>query len=359
LTPAFKLRTFIIIHSYPIILAAMNCIMHKRFKKTIKRIVEFGCSEMKFFIHMKNGLTDRDVTISLVDIDESTLNSNMSAVVPVLFEHIRQRQHSLRVDVWKGDVSKPNPNFTDVDCVVLLELIEHVYPDVLDEIPFNIFGNIAPKIVIISTPNCEFNKLFEFKDGQVFRHDDHKFEWDREQFRDWCENICERFPNYVLQIEGIGTPPQRNQLETIGCCSQLALFMNKEFINSLDKIVEDESKGTTQKYSDSNDPNLIPCEDYVIMKSLNYPVFIDSRDRKQRIEDEIFYHVSRARYIDDYYNSETYRIEVPMDYVVNCCWEASDDKQEIINVIKEKYASENDLIILDEDEKEEDEVLDD
>jgi len=61
--------------------------------------------------------------------------------------------------------------------------IEHLYPDTLIELPFNIFGYIMPKVVAITTPNADFNVLFPNFSG--YRHPDHKFEWTREQFQDW------------------------------------------------------------------------------------------------------------------------------------------------------------------------------
>jgi hypothetical protein len=304
---------------------------------------------MKFFVYMKNGMQDRNLKISLVDIDDVVLVNSLSAVTPLMSEHIRRRGRKLSVDVWRGNVAKPNPNFTDVDCVVALELIEHVYPDVIEEIPFHIFGTVAPKIAIISTPNCEFNQLFVFEEGRKFRHDDHKFEWDRQQFRDWSQNICERFPNYTVQIEGIGPPPNEEQLEPIGCCSQLALFMRKDFLESLNQMKDDaeEEKCTTQEYNEDNHySDLNPCSDYELLKSINYPVFVDSRDRKQKIIDECSYHINRFKYMDEnYYNSDNYRTEIPIQDVASACWEVCDDKCEILEAIKEKYKIENDVII--------------
>ena len=65
--------------------------------------------------------------------------------------------------------------------------IEHLYPDVLEEVPFTVFGFIKPKLAIFTTPNFEFNILFnDFKSKKNnFRHYDHKFEWTREQFENW------------------------------------------------------------------------------------------------------------------------------------------------------------------------------
>lgn len=68
----------------------------------------------------------------------------------------------------------------------MVSSIEHLYPETEINVPHNIFGCIKPKLAIFTTPNQEFNVLFggsKFPNG--FRHDDHKFEWTRDQFRDW------------------------------------------------------------------------------------------------------------------------------------------------------------------------------
>lgn len=46
------------------------------------------------------------------------------------------------------------------------------------------FGFIAPKLVIVTTPNADFNIVF-FDDPLKMRNRDHKFEWTRGQFEDW------------------------------------------------------------------------------------------------------------------------------------------------------------------------------
>ena len=61
--------------------------------------------------------------------------------------------------------------------------IEHLEPDVLDSVPKVMFGQLSPKVVIVTTPNVEFNVLFP--DLKGFRHYDHKFEWTRAEFQEW------------------------------------------------------------------------------------------------------------------------------------------------------------------------------
>ncbi len=67
--------------------------------------------------------------------------------------------------------------------------IEHLEAEVLEKVPATIFGKIRPKIAVITTPNSEFNVLFDFeKDNRKFRHDDHKFEWSRDEFQLWYDD---------------------------------------------------------------------------------------------------------------------------------------------------------------------------
>ena len=61
--------------------------------------------------------------------------------------------------------------------------VEHLQDAELSLLPKAIFGQIAPWLVLMTTPNVEFNVLFSNLTG--FRHPDHKFEWTRKQFADW------------------------------------------------------------------------------------------------------------------------------------------------------------------------------
>jgi hypothetical protein len=61
--------------------------------------------------------------------------------------------------------------------------IEHLYPDVLKAAVDMVFGKLRPKVIVITTPNSDYNQLFPNFSGM--RHWDHKFEWSREEFQSW------------------------------------------------------------------------------------------------------------------------------------------------------------------------------
>ena len=71
--------------------------------------------------------------------------------------------------------------------------IEHLEPDILNAMPDVIFGQLSPKVVIMTTPNIEFNVLFPGLKG--FRHYDHKFEWTRAEFEEWLVFVV--LPNFT------------------------------------------------------------------------------------------------------------------------------------------------------------------
>jgi hypothetical protein len=124
-------------------------------------------------------------------------------------------------------VSKPDRQFLEkfssdksgLEFVSLIEIIEHMYPETLDNCIDTVFAKLKPKYVLITTPNSEFNVVFdeleppnksvdERKVDQKFRHWDHKFEWSRHEFQTWCQNrILNVYKNYKLHqnaYDGLG-----------------------------------------------------------------------------------------------------------------------------------------------------------
>ena len=97
--------------------------------------------------------------------------------------------------------------------------------------PANVFGHVRPKLAVFTTPNIEFNPLFAHFEGS-FRHWDHRFEWTRAQFREWADSVVAAYPDYALaEITGVGEgkPEDGWSQERHGYCSQMAVFVRKDF----------------------------------------------------------------------------------------------------------------------------------
>ncbi|XP_040215774.1 small RNA 2'-O-methyltransferase isoform X2 [Rana temporaria] len=110
------------------------------------------------------------------------------------------------------------------------KMIEHLEVDDLDKLVDVLFGFMAPKAAVITTPNADFNILLP--KTQKFRHPDHKFEWSREEFQSWALKVVKRY-NYTVEFSGVGKPPPEH--EDVGFCSQIAVFF-KNYTESEESI---------------------------------------------------------------------------------------------------------------------------
>ena len=48
------------------------------------------------------------------------------------------------------------------------------------------FGSARPSCVVVTTPNAEYNRLWETLPAGELRHRDHRFEWTRAEFAAWA-----------------------------------------------------------------------------------------------------------------------------------------------------------------------------
>ena len=89
-----------------------------------------------------------------------------------------------RITLLQGSLTYQDQRLDGYDAAVAMEVIEHIDPDRLEAFEAAVFGGAQPGAVIITTPNSEYNALFEDLPSGEFRHRDHRFEWTREQFQD-------------------------------------------------------------------------------------------------------------------------------------------------------------------------------
>ena len=103
-----------------------------------------------------------------------------------------------------------------VEAACLVEVIEHLEPDRLNRVAANLFQRLKPQTLILTTPNREYNAVWESLPAGKFRHPDHRFEWTRAEFEQWAGQVKD---DYEVSIEGIGEPPP-----DYGCPTQMAVF---------------------------------------------------------------------------------------------------------------------------------------
>ncbi|KAK5649559.1 hypothetical protein RI129_000588 [Pyrocoelia pectoralis] len=289
-------------------------LLNNKWIEDIRKIVDFGCAELKLFsfINRLHRIND----ILAVDIDECLLRDNLFRVQPLTADYLCKRTEPLNVYVLQGSIGDPDSRLIGVDAVIGIEIIEHLYPDTLEALPYNVFGFITPKLAIFTTPNADFNILFPNFRGM--RHFDHKFEWTREQFEMWCNNIVTRFPNYTVSFRGIGQGPSGT--EHLGCCSQMAIFIKNEKEDEL-AMNSESSFGICTYHSKSNVMSFKTDQNsyYNLIDLIEYPYHKDERTVKQKISDELQYKISSLGRIGGrFYNEDRNRVEIPVvDLIFN------------------------------------------
>lgn len=126
-----------------------------------------------------------------------------------------------RIDVMYASFTEANPQLCGFDAGVMLETIEHIDPGRLSLVENAVFRGFRPRTVLVTTPNRDYNVLHGIPPGS-FRHADHRFEWDRRQFRRWASGVASRH-HYAVRFDDIG--PVDSQL---GASTQMALFQQTD-----------------------------------------------------------------------------------------------------------------------------------
>ncbi|XP_075792767.1 small RNA 2'-O-methyltransferase isoform X2 [Pelodiscus sinensis] len=155
-----------------------------------------------------------------LDIRENVMKEKMHRLSPLPGDYLQPSERSLTVSLHHGSVAHKDPCMLGFDLVTCIELIEHLEATELEMFPEVVFGFMAPSMVVISTPNSEFNPLLP--GVTLFRHSDHKFEWDRAQFESWAIHAATHY-DYTVEFTGLGIPPPGT--EDVGFCTQIGVFM--------------------------------------------------------------------------------------------------------------------------------------
>ena len=152
----------------------------------------------------------------LVGVDVS-ITALERAASRLKLDNMTERQRS-RIELLQGSSTYRDSRFNGFDAIALVEVIEHLELDRLPALERVIFEYARPKTVIVTTPNRDYNAKFaNLADGKL-RHADHRFEWTRAEFQDWCTQVAERF-GYQVSLQPIGAfDPE------LGSVTQMGVF---------------------------------------------------------------------------------------------------------------------------------------
>uniref|UniRef100_A0A1B0FQG5 Small RNA 2'-O-methyltransferase n=1 Tax=Glossina morsitans morsitans TaxID=37546 RepID=A0A1B0FQG5_GLOMM len=290
---------------------------------------------MRSVFHIWNSTLIIESFFQQVDIDEKVLTVFQQRAVPLLSDYLRKREEPLRIEVLKGSITDSVEQLRNVDVVIGLEIIEHLHADVLEKVPENIFGFVQPKLAIFSTPNSEFNVLFDSLLKNGFRHFDHKFEWSRAEFRAWTDNICRRYPNYSVALLGLGNPPDNHK--DVGFATQMALFARNDLIK---KPLTTDLKGQSLPLSDVK---------YKEIYTVDFPYYKDERTQDEKIWCEAQYFINRYRQATIYFNVERQIYQLPWLELMDFARKENVSQEELLDILRNHNIKvEGDFIIIPE-----------
>jgi 3' terminal RNA ribose 2'-O-methyltransferase Hen1 len=177
-----------------------------------QRVADLGCGSGKLIAELLRLTQIRQVTgldASHRALEAASRRLHLDQLAP------RARE---RVELLHGSLTYADPRLRGFDAAALVEVVEHIDPARLGAFERALFGYARPGTVILTTPNAEYNALFDSLPAGRFRHADHRFEWTRAQLRDWADGVARRF-GYRVTLSGIGPGHA-----AFGCPTQLAVF---------------------------------------------------------------------------------------------------------------------------------------
>jgi 3' terminal RNA ribose 2'-O-methyltransferase Hen1 len=184
--------------------------------QNVKRVIDLGCGEGNLLRSLfKDSFFERiaglDVTYRALEIARERLR----------LDNQSETQQS-RIQLIQGSLIYRDERLKGYDAATVIEVIEHLDLNRLDSFERVLFEFAHPHLVLVTTPNIEYNVRFEGLPAGKLRHRDHRFEWTRAEFQTWATQIAERF-GYLVTFQAIG--PEDPE---VGAPTQMAIFCGIE-----------------------------------------------------------------------------------------------------------------------------------
>ncbi len=176
------------------------------------RVIDLGCGEGKL---LKRLLGKKRFT-EIVGMDVSARALEIAAR-RLRIESLPSFQTE-RIRLMHGSLMYRDKRIAGFDAACLIEVIEHLDPPRLKSLRRVVFEYARPTTVIVTTPNAEYNVVWESLPAGKFRHVDHRFEWTRAEFQSWANQIATDF-GYQVRFAGIG-----EEATDVGTPTQMAVF---------------------------------------------------------------------------------------------------------------------------------------
>ncbi|MFC6223983.1 3' terminal RNA ribose 2'-O-methyltransferase Hen1 [Hymenobacter artigasi] len=187
-------------------------VAHEIYDLAPRRVLDLGCGEGKL---LRLLLPQPKIEYILgMDVSHQALTR---AAIRLHLDEMPPRQRA-RLDLIQGSLLYRDERLAGFDAAALVEVIEHLDENRLAALEAVVFGQARPAHVFVTTPNADYNQLFEKLNAGEFRHTDHRFEWSRAEFAAWAVGVAERH-GYQVRLVGMG-----EEVEGVGAPSQMAVF---------------------------------------------------------------------------------------------------------------------------------------
>jgi 3' terminal RNA ribose 2'-O-methyltransferase Hen1 len=180
-----------------------------------QRVIDLGCGEGRL---LQLFLRDTSFTeIAGMDVSYRTLEI---AHRRLQLDRLPPRQRE-RLTLFQGSLMYRDQRLSGYDAATVIEVIEHLDAPRLTACERVLFEFARPRVVVLTTPNREYNVKFPGLPVGKFRHRDHRFEWTRKEFQEWATTITQRF-GYMVRLLPIG--PEDT---TVGAPTQMGVFVRQ------------------------------------------------------------------------------------------------------------------------------------
>ena len=177
-----------------------------------KSVLDLGCGEGKLL----RRLLKRTQFEKIVGMDVCLASLDKAARY-LRLNDLSDRQRE-RIKLVHGSLTYVDTELGGFDAAALVEVIEHLDIGRLKALEASVFGHSKPQTVVLTTPNKEYNALFETMPAESMRHWDHRFEWTRKEFSEWASRVAADF-GYMVTVKPVGIEDP-----THGAPSQMAVF---------------------------------------------------------------------------------------------------------------------------------------
>lgn len=190
----------------------LNAVVAALKSANAKRVIDLGCGEGKL---LRVLLEDRSFE-QIVGVDVSHRALEMAAT-RLRLDRLPERQRA-RIALLQGSLMYRDKRLGGFDAAAVVEVVEHLDEPRLAAFERVLFEFAKPATVVLTTPNVEYNALFDNLPAGKFRHKDHRFEWTRAEFREWAEGLAARY-GYAVRFLPVGTEDA-----AVGAPTQMAIF---------------------------------------------------------------------------------------------------------------------------------------